>query len=308
MANHARARGVHLLVAACLAASAPRHPAGADAGGHPGQSNAIAVRALIAAGRYAEAEVEARRPLQGSATSAPRQPSPAVDDVLIEALVRNGRGATPEARGLAEEIVRTKRAQHEATHPSLALSLKNLGDVLFEAGEYQAAADTFRETLAIYERLPHLPSSEVADALDQLVRALTEIEQFDDAQSLSARALALRSDAAPPSNLAIAQSLDVRGLLDSRIGNYPQAREQMERAVVLFEAEAPEHPTTAAALEHLGEQLAANGDLLRSREVSNGPSKSHNPASGPITRQSPRPCGARRPRSRSSASCHDPAR
>ena len=109
----------------------------------------------------------------------------------MEALLRNGRGAEVRTRQIAEQVVHA-RARLESDAGSIATSLRNLGDVLFESGEYQLAASLLTHALAAREQTPGGEPGDIAEDLDHLVRALAEIDRYDDALRLSDRALALR--------------------------------------------------------------------------------------------------------------------
>src|SRR5688572_29002667 len=163
-----------------------------------------AIRALIDEGRFADAEAEARRLFPAFSKERIEAPFDVrAGDLLVAALVRNGRGAEPRTRELAEEIVRAKQSDD----PSLPTSLRNLGDVLFQAGEYQLATARFRESVAIRERPPGAQPSDVADVLDRLVRALTESDHYDEASALAKRAMALREQQTNPSDVRMARTL-----------------------------------------------------------------------------------------------------
>jgi CHAT domain-containing protein/tetratricopeptide (TPR) repeat protein len=268
MGSRAAVRWFQVLCAVGLTAS--MLPA-ASAGGAAAQTTEgrRPVRSLIDQGRFAEAEAEARRHVPIAQEGAIDLALLDLDacDLLVEAMVRNGRGAEPRTREIAEQVVSARAARLGPQHPSLATSLRNLGDVLFQAGEYQPATKRFQDALAIRERSSPAAASELADDLDHLVRALTETDRYDEAVTQSNRALAIRKQDARASAVPLARTLHARGLLDQKRANYQRARADLEQALKLFEAASPEHPDTASALTHVGEQLALEGDLLQSRDV-----------------------------------------
>ena len=219
-------------------------------------ARAEAVRALIEDGRFSDAEAAALGLVRTVDENTIQTPADArAWDVLVEALVRNGRGAEVRTRQVAEHVVQARATQLGPDDPSLATSLRNLGDVLFEAGEYQLASARFTQALTARERTPAAEPADIAEDLDHLVRALTETDRYDEALRQSDRVLALREQTQNPSDVALAQSLQVRGVLERKRGNYPRAHANLERAWTLREAVNPSHPDTAIALAHFGEQL-----------------------------------------------------
>ena len=130
-------------------------------------------------GRYQEGEAEAQSAYsifeEGNV-----EPSadPSLADLLVEALVRNGRGAETRTREVAERVIRDKTSRFGSTHPVLATSLRNLGDVLFESGDYGSAVTSFRDVVARREGMRDAQASDRADDLDHLTRALTENGQY----------------------------------------------------------------------------------------------------------------------------------
>ena len=65
----------------------------------------------------------------------------------------------------------------------------------------------------------------------------------------------------------MARTLQARGLLEHKSGNYQNAGADLERSLAIFEAADPSHPDTVLALSYVGEQLAAQGEWLPSRQM-----------------------------------------
>jgi len=169
-----------------------------------GGSEAATVATLIDAGRYAEAEEQAERLY--------RQAGSVSDSLLaaerfVAALVRNGRGADPDTRELAESVVRARAAADPAQPQLLANALDGLADVLFQAGDYGLAVLRFREALAVREKTGDTTSPELATNLEHLAQALTDVLVADagaagEALRLVNRALAIRQSSGPPAAVA----------------------------------------------------------------------------------------------------------
>lgn len=228
------------------------------------------VRTLIEEGRFEDAEAAALRLVPASDLNTIKSPADALlRDLLVETLLRNGRGAEVRTRQIAEQVVRARATQLdlETDARSIATSLRNLGDVLLESGEYQLATSLFTQALAAREQTPGAEPADIADDLDHLVRALIQIDRYDEAVRPSDRALALREQTANSSDIALARTLQLRGLLERMRGNYQRAHTDLERAWTLRETANPLHPDTALALTLFGDQLTIEGDLHRSREL-----------------------------------------
>lgn len=214
------------------------------------------LRALTEAGRYVEAEAEAERLFEQR---------PSTSGLLVDALLRNGRGAEPRTRQLAEQNV----ASHTASGLDdllLARSLRQLGDVLVDAGQYQLATTRLRESLLLLEK-PSSAPLETAETLRSLARALTETGRFDEALPLCDRSVSLLEALGPDASGALAQSLQVRAYLLHEKGDYPRARVDIERARSLSESIHPVHPETARVLTLLGEQLWLEGSPVDARDL-----------------------------------------
>jgi len=253
-----------LVATACLAVIGAASPASGQQSA--GDARLQAIRLTIDDGRYQEAEAEAER-LVASLETAEARESPVVApalDLLVEALIRNGKGAEPRTLSLAERAIAQKDARAGPTDSALAVSLRNLGDVFVQAGDYGRARAPYERALAVRERGVG-ESSDLADDLDHLANLLTLIEKYDDALKASDRALAIRTSAGDRDDLSMARTLEVRGVLLQRRGDYPGARAGLERALALRESR-PAHPELAEALSLLGEQRRLDGELVEAKQ------------------------------------------
>src|SRR4051794_8129309 len=187
----------------------------------PQPPDAAHVRRLIETGRYAEAEIEAAdlHALDASADTG---------DLLVKALILNGRGAEPRTRELADAAVRVRRAANPVPAAALAASLANLGEVVLQAGDYSAAVRIFREALQLVAA--SAPAAR-AVILDDLAQALTELvatdaAAFDQASQFVDQALEIWKGTG--STTGVARALHTRGLLRQRKGDYDNARPDLE--------------------------------------------------------------------------------
>jgi CHAT domain-containing protein len=226
------------------------------------------IRTSIDAGRYAEAEREAERlvsTLQGANVDA-SEVAQAVD-LLVEALMSNGKGAETRTRELAEQVIQIRQVRAGPDDPALASSLRNLGDVLVQRTQYQLARPLYERAQHIRERTLGAKHPDVADDLDRLANLLTLTEKYDEALTISEQALAIKETSLQPVDLRVARTLEVRGLLFQRRGDYPRARSSFERALSLRELVDPSHPDVAGTLSALAEHVTLEGDLIRGQQL-----------------------------------------
>ena len=89
-------------------------------------------------------------------------------DLLVEALLRNGHAGADSTLEIAADVIELKERLRGPDDLETALSLHNLGDVRLERGELATAASLHARGLSI--RLKQLPASDpaVADSLDRL--------------------------------------------------------------------------------------------------------------------------------------------
>ena len=225
------------------------------------------VRTLLETGQYARAESEAAALRADTASTALSTADLLrATDLLIEALCRNGKGAEPTTRALAEQVVQSRGAAAESDDRLLAGSLRNLGDVLVESGQYQAAADPLKRALAIQEGALGPDHAAIADDLDHLARALVWADRLEDASVAANRAVQIRQKTLDPNDARIASSLEMQGVILQRKGDHAGARPAFERAVALREAAQSAPPDLAEALSLLGEQVWFEGDVLKAKE------------------------------------------
>jgi CHAT domain-containing protein/Tfp pilus assembly protein PilF len=227
------------------------------------------IRQNIDQGRYPDAERLARTLFESlrSLAGADRIDVYRAGDLLVEASIRNGRGADAETRTLAEELVRRRELDAVGDGLSLATAVRNLGDLHFQAGQYPRAAVELQRAVRIRETAaPDDPS--LADNLDRLAVALSQIGRHDDALAASNRALVIREKTSEPErgNVALARTLEARSLVWQRRGEYVRARPDAERALAIRQDANPNHPDVAATLTRLGYQLLSEGDHSRAQQ------------------------------------------
>jgi CHAT domain-containing protein/tetratricopeptide (TPR) repeat protein len=228
------------------------------------------VRSRLYNGRYADAEAEAETLFATveAATDTPPSDVGRIKDLLVEALVRNGKGAEPRTRALAEQLVRAKTAPSGTGDPTLATSLRNLGDVMIQAGEYETAIEIHKRAVVAREAAPGTDVADVADDLDHLARALALVERHDEALTTADRALEIKEKIFDHTDVRIAETLEIHGLVLQQRGDYSRARAALERSLALREVAYPAHPAVARTLSLLADQYWLEGRLIEARQFS----------------------------------------
>ena len=227
------------------------------------------IREHIDRGEYGDAEAQARALVStvmdvsgGDAFQIDR-----ASDLLVEASIKNGHGTAADTRSLAEALVQRREPGDGRNALALATALRNLGDVLFQAGDFIRAADEFARALRVHEAAAGANDTGVAEDLDRQAVALSQIGHNDQALAAASRALSIRENARRAADAAAARTLTVRSLVWQRTGDYPKARSDLERALAIWQANDSAHPDAAATLMRLGIQLVVEGDLSESQRV-----------------------------------------
>ena len=228
-----------------------------------------AIREQIDHGDYGAAEAQARALLRAiNEVSAGNQSEiDRASDLLVEASTKNGYGTDVDIRTLAEALVRRREPGLGNDALPLATALRNLGDALFQAGDYTRAAAEFARGLRLREGVTAADDPDVAEDLDHEAQALSQIGQLDQALAASSRALLIRERISRDADGPTARTLTIRSLVWQRKGDYPKARADLERALAIWRAGNTEHPEVAKTLMRFGTQMILEGDLPEAQRV-----------------------------------------
>jgi tetratricopeptide (TPR) repeat protein len=151
-------------------------------------------------------------------------------------------------------------------HPDTALSLNNLGYLLYAQGDFGGARPYFERALAIREKALGADHPDTAITLNNIGGLLLAQGDHAGAWSYHERALAIREKALGPDHPDTAFSLHNIGALLQARGDLAGARRNYERALAIREkAPGPDHLDTAFSLNNLGGLLQAQGDLAGAR-------------------------------------------
>jgi CHAT domain-containing protein/tetratricopeptide (TPR) repeat protein len=231
------------------------------------EATASDVHGLIARGDYDKAELLARSSVEELRDEQGEESLEVAvaTDLLVRALVLNGRGATAGTLALAEQTLRRKETDLGLLHPDLAPSLLNLGDALLETADYGAGIAVMQRAVAILERGTSVEDIGLARGLDHLGMAMVRAGRHDDALRVLERGLRIKQAALDPGAGDIALTLERMGWAYQRKGNYPQARIFLAEALAIRERSVIDHPEYAETLRLLGLQHWFEGNLPEAR-------------------------------------------
>ena len=189
-----------------------------------------------------------------------------VEDRLVAALVKNGKGGTAEALRTAEHAIGVKEAALGRDHVETTRAMHNLALVRLERGEFNDALALHTRALEIRRRV-RADDKSVADSLDLVALSLIRLKRFDAAEKYLAEALPIREAHAVEAPLALAQTLEFVGLMHRMSGRLADAGPPVERSLSLRRQHAPGHPDVAAALEILGDLRFLAGDTAGASRI-----------------------------------------
>jgi tetratricopeptide (TPR) repeat protein len=177
--------------------------------------------------------------------------------------------ARAEPRAAADAFVSalTINARLGPDHPEVATSLSNLGLVLGDLEEFQAARDAHQRALTILEARLGPDHPRVAITLNNLGLALRDLGELGAARYCHQRALTIYEARVGPDHPDVALTLNNLGSVLQDLGELQAARDHLERALTIYEARlGPDHPQVALTLNNLGDVLQDLGELQAARD------------------------------------------
>ena len=222
------------------------------------QSVPASIRQAIDAGAYASAESLAAKWV-ASAESDPVQRLRA-ENLLVESLVRNGKGASSSTVILARHVLRGRERVLGRSHIETAESLHTFGMVRAARGEFAQATPLFDRALAVRRMALGPDHPRVADTLDQLASVLIQLERFPDAKVRLDASMRIREARASQDDIGLSRTLVLVGTLYRYAGPYADALAPLDRALAIRERRTPRHPETASLLQIRGDVLFLRGD------------------------------------------------
>ncbi len=236
----------------------------------PSEDSAAQTQTLLDKGLYEEAEVLARARIEALRDVHGKDSLEVSDasDLLVRALLLNGKGAAASTLALAEQTLRTKEALLGLRHSDLVPSLLNLGEaLLLHTADYGRATAVIQRAVTLRERNAGPNTVELAQALDLLGTVLTAAGRHDDALQALERSLRVKESIPEGTGVGLARTLEAIGWALQRKGNYERARAPIQRAVAIQEEADVAHPAYAETLNLWGLQLWFEGNLPEARDT-----------------------------------------
>jgi serine/threonine-protein kinase len=184
-------------------------------------------------------------------------------------------GRLDEAETVNRRVLEIRRHVVGNDHPSVMVTLNNLGNLLREKGEYADAEPMLEEALAINRTL-HGRHPRVAISLHNLSLAKVALGDYDAAEALDREALSMRRELLNEEHPDIANTLHNLGWQRLERGAYEEAEGYFRDAIAQWGKTFPDdHPNFVTAYRNLGHTLvelgrfaAADSALSRSLELS----------------------------------------
>ena len=147
-------------------------------------TGASAIRQVLSAGQFAEAERLATESVAASQAASDAAGAARLSDLLVEALTKGGKIGERRTVALAEKLVVDKATLFGPNSVEVAVSLDNLGVLSTERGEFAAAVASHERALAIRRRARQSGDAGVADSLERLAVPLIWLERFAEARRI----------------------------------------------------------------------------------------------------------------------------
>jgi CHAT domain-containing protein/tetratricopeptide (TPR) repeat protein len=225
-----------------------------------GDRSIESVRAMLERGAYADAEQDARKLIAAaSATHADALEVARLSNLLVQALVRNGKAADPSTLTLAQTSLKDLERQVDPSHLLTTSALHTLAAVHVERGEFGVALLLHQKALSIRQETLPPSDSRIADSFDSLADTLMQMERFDDARRAIEQSEAIRRPKSEVEPLSLARTLELKAWLYRYSGDYQAGQEPVDRAMAVRTRHSPGHPDFASTLKVHGDILWLQG-------------------------------------------------
>ena len=216
-------------------------------------------RRLLAAGRYADAEHEARAALAALERDGDHRSVSAAEwlDLLVTALWRGGKAAEAETVAFAERAIEIREQWQDPNDPAVAVSLDNAGVLFFLRGEYERALPLYERARAIWDAASwDAPrhKGDLGKIHSHLGPLFQELGQYSTARDHYERALTLFRETLGPKHMQVAMTENNLATLLAKIGDYGAASALYRNSLAVLEAQlGAEHPLIANSNHNIGE-------------------------------------------------------
>ncbi|MGE5178653.1 MAG: CHAT domain-containing protein [Bacteroidota bacterium] len=225
-----------------------------------------AIQALIRAGRYAEAERQARA-LLGECEQiygAESMQTADVLDLLAEAMRNAGSTNAPDAEAICERAVRIKEKLAGKNSAAYATSLHNLGAFYMARGDYDRARTLLEQTIEIRRKTLGENAPEVARSMLFLANLETTLGRDPAALPLVERAVEIQRSSLGPDDLERARGISMLAALKYNLGDYTSPGPLWEQVLAVRRRTlGADHPLVAETLHNLAALESETGDYDR---------------------------------------------
>jgi eukaryotic-like serine/threonine-protein kinase len=206
-------------------------------------------------GKFDRAEALLRSSLQERESFSKPEPSAIADNLIVLGLVRSDEGQSKDAEQLVRGALASIHAHAAQNQMLLARAESALGSILIGEGQYASSIAVLDDALSI-QSAKEIPSPEMAQTLRFLADARLYLGQYDTADSLYQRALAIDRRLYGSNHPSVSE--DLRDLAENQEvwGHYPQAEQYERQSLQIAEAwYGKDHPDTAAKMTTLAGTL-----------------------------------------------------
>jgi serine/threonine-protein kinase len=210
-------------------------------------------------------QVTARELLEEGAARVERelagQPDVQAEMLSVIGTVYRQLGLYDEAQPFLERSLAMRRSLYGPTHPEVAASLFELGELRVWQGHLGNAEDLHREALDIRRSTLAARDPLVAASLNGLGVVVAERGRYDEAEVLFREALAIREQALGESDAAVAETIANLAWVLHDDGHLDEAEGQYRRAIAIQRRVLGEdHPDVATTTNNLAALLFDTGN------------------------------------------------
>lgn len=198
------------------------------------------------------------------------QDQPVVQSQLMDTMGRvfESLGLYDQALPLLETSLAVRKKILGEEHLDVAVSLLDLGGVLWRKGEFEKARTLMEQGLAIREKLLGPDHKLVASSLHNLGNLYWSQGNYDQARRHLERALAIREKVLGLEHADVASTLNSLGAIAYKEGDFKKAGALWERTLVIREKTlGPDHPWVAQTLNNLAIVHTYTGDPQGARPL-----------------------------------------
>ena len=172
------------------------------------------------------------------------------------------------AAAVFREGLNASLSAHGPAHPSTCKARVNLGNVLYQLGDYQQAKDLFQENLDELKKRPVTTSEELGPTLAGLGLLLRTLGKFAEAEPLYRRALEIDEESYGKDHPEVAADLNNLATLLEATNRLTEAEPLYRRALEIDEKSyGKDHPTVATRLNNLAGLLEATNRLAEAEPL-----------------------------------------